>query len=146
MRKIALALFIIVILALLAAPVSAQEIVTNTPAATAAGPVVVNPPVVAPSVTDATATYWIFAAVIFGLLATIVLVLRPLIVQLGASAPRWAVDAAYSAGSTLLDKAADYAGTTPSKVDDDLVVELRAQIDSLRAEIDKLRTPSNPTG
>lgn len=56
MRKIALALFIIVILALLAAPASAQELVPNTPAATAAGPVVVNPPVVAPVNYDLPAT------------------------------------------------------------------------------------------
>jgi len=49
--------------------------------------------------------FFILAAVALGLLAALVLVLRPLIVQLGASAPSWAVEAAVNTGARLLGSA-----------------------------------------
>lgn len=116
--------------------------------ATLVAPVDQTPVVVVDS-PESTAMFWIFSAVIFGLLAVIVLVLRPLIVQLGASAPSWAVDAAFSGVGTLLASAGDYASTTPSPVDDDLVEELRKEIDSLKASIAEMRdrlSPPDTTG
>lgn len=144
-------------------PVVAQDspLATNTPAvvtiqtveasvndvpveATLVAPVE-QPPVVVVDSPQSTAMFWIFSAVIFGLLVVIVLVLRPLIVQLGASAPRWAVDAAFSAGGTLLNSAQTYAGTTLSTIDDDLVAELRKEVDSLKSQIEQMRINKEPT-
>lgn len=98
-----------------------------------------QPSVVMVDSPQSTAMFYVFAAVIFGLLAVIALVLRPLIVQLGGSAPSWAVDAAFSAVNNLLKSAQDYANTTPSPVDNDLVTELQQQIAEMKAEIDVLR-------
>lgn len=107
--------------------------VVPAPAATEVPPVIV----VSPPATSDTSLYWIFSAVIFGLLGVIVLVLRPLIVQLGQSAPQWLVESVFSGGNSALDRAQQFAASTPSHLDDDLVAELRKEIASLKAEIFK---------
>lgn len=94
-----------------------------------------QPPVVVVENPQSSQMFWIFSAVIFALLAALVLVFRPLIIKLADSAPAWAVEAAFNAGSTLLQSAQDYASTTPSAIDDDLVAELRKEIELLKAQI-----------
>lgn len=103
-------------------------------------------PAPTPEPTNVNTLFWIFSAVIFGLLAAIVLVLRPLIIQLGASAPSWAVEASYSAVRTLLDKGAQFADSTPEPVDNDLVAQLRKEIEGMKAEMDKLRQTTGLPG
>lgn len=144
-----LALLALLLIAGMPAVAQDNDMATNTQAAALeATPLPVEatpeptPPVVVvqPGTPDVTVPmFYIFSAVIFGLLAVIVLVLRPLIVQLGASAPQWALEAGFSAGTTLLKSAEDYAGTTPSTLDDTLVAELKAEILRLRQQIDQQR-------
>lgn len=168
MRVTTKALLVVVLMLLLAFTVSAQDapLATNTPDAAAILPVVATvdgvpveatlvapdaqPPVVVVENPQSTAMFWIFSAVIFALLAAFVLVFRPLIIKLAESAPAWAVEAAFSAGGTLLKSAQDYASSTPSVIDDDLVAELRKEIERLKQQVDEGRrgitiTPSGPT-
>lgn len=126
-KSVIIGLLITVLVLLLVTPVFAQDAPVETAVPT-------DEP--APIVESMTPSDWILAAVIFGLLAVIVLVLRPLIVQLGASAPAWAVEAGYNAATTLLKEAERRAGLSPSKVDDEIVAELRAEIDRLKKQID----------
>lgn len=142
-------LVLIMLLLLLVMPVAAQD----TPAATevagvaftitdAAGNVTSGvAPVIALQTEDEglSPEFFILAAVTLGLLAVVVLVLRPLILQLGTSAPPWALEAAFSAVNSLLTSMGEAAGRTPSSVDDELVRTLQEEIAKLKGEVLKMR-------
>lgn len=102
-------------------------------------PTPTEPPVVVVSPSGWQPEDFILAAVAFGLLAAFVLVLRPTIVQLGHSAPSWAVDAAFASIDKILQTWAERALTTPSTLDDSLVADWRKELDGLREEIARLR-------
>lgn len=128
----------------LAGPALAQELITNTPVGTAAYTVTDA----AGNVTSGVAPvhdgglepeFFILAAVTLGLLAALVLVLKPLIVQLGTSSPAWAVEAAFSAVGSLLDSMAKAAEKTPPAVDDELMRVLQEEIAKLKGEVLKMR-------
>lgn len=92
-----------------------------------------------PVVEDDMPTYLIFTAIILALLAVIVFVLRPLIVQLGASAPAWAIEAGYAAVEKLLKEAQRKATESSGTIDDAAVAELRAEFERLKKQIDEAR-------
>jgi len=91
--------------------------------------------VIDPAAGALTARDLVFVAVILGLLAVIVLVLRPLIIQLGVSSPSWAVEAAFRGAESLMQSGLKYAGQTPNKLDDELLNELAKELQALRKEI-----------
>lgn len=90
--------------------------------------------------------FFVLAAVALGLLAAFVLVLRPLIVQLGASAPSWAVEAAFNTGTSLLGSAGKSAEKTETKIDDELIAGLVKEFNAMRREIEQMKARGGPPG
>lgn len=88
--------------------------------------------------------FFVLAAVALGLLAAFVLVLRPLIVQLGASAPSWAVEAAFNTGTSLLGSAGKSAEKTETKIDDELIAGLVKEFNAMRREIEQMKAGGGP--
>ncbi len=152
-KGFAIVLFVLCFL-LVISPVAAQDAPTPLPEPTVViidtggsdpveeAPVVTPPVEVDPSVF--TAKDWILVAVIFGLLAFLALALRPLIIQLGQSAPKWAVEAAFTSANSLIEAALKRANETDSPLDNTVVEELRRELEQLRRDI--LGTPMVAAG
>lgn len=146
-RVIWTTLFVILLALLLVDGLAlAQDLATNTPGVAftvtdEAGNVTTGvAPVVAVAEDDGLSPeFFILAAVTLGLLAVVTLVLRPLIVQLGQTAPPWAMEAAFSAVNSFLTSMAGAAEGTSSTIDDELVKTLQEEIARLKAEVLKMR-------
>jgi hypothetical protein len=155
MKKWAVVVMVVSLL-LVSGPVLGQEVtdvptvefMTNTPEATeTAVPTEAPTPIVTPAPDDnpapadegLTPKDFIFVAIILALLAAYVLLLHPLIVRLGNSVPAVVVQALLSGGEVLLKAGEDYARTTPTKADDEVIAELRREFEALREELRKVR-------
>jgi hypothetical protein len=71
----------------------------------------------------------VFAVVMLGALIAFTLILRPMILQLGSSAPEWTVRASFDMANTMLVSVERYAKSTPT-LEDDMAV--KAWIDTIK--------------
>lgn len=153
MKRVICLLFLAVFALLAVFPALAQEataeptpvvVINDTPvyAPDEAGPPDIDIDVIAPPVQPASETdtipatvVWAFVIIVVALLAAVALVLRPIILQLGASAPPALVEAALATTDSLLASGDAFARRTPTSIDDLAMTELRREFDALRTEL-----------
>jgi hypothetical protein len=78
--------------------------------------------------------YVLFTVVLLGILATVVVVGRPLVRYAGENAPRWAFEVGVQIGAGLVKTAEEIAKATPATYDDPVAAELRRQYEMLVEE------------
>lgn len=145
MNKLLMILLVFVLL--FAGSVGAQE---GTPDA----PVIIDVEEVAPPVIVVDTTVYSVALIVVGVIFLIgfgVLgyVVRPAILQLGISAPEWALKGVQSGYESGMEKLNEFVLSTDTPLDDAAAAEIHERIDELFGEIERLRkggAPGDSTG
>ena len=99
---------------------------------------------------DATTVYSI-ALIVVGLIVMVAFgvfgyVVRPALIQLGVSAPQFALDGINSAYESVIKALQDFVTLTPTPLDDAALAELKTTLDTLLEEIRKQRATPPPEG
>lgn len=126
--------------------VDAPVIVEATPVVDAPPDGTVDVPPVIVDTRNPELLYIMVTVVVLGALAALVLIGRPLILQLGASAPAWAFEGGVTAARQALVEATEYAESTPVLYDDVAVAELVRKFNELEAEVRTLRAATLSQG
>lgn len=79
-----------------------------------------------------------------GFIVIVVFLGRPLILQVGTSVPGPVFETAIAAKDRALEEALKYAMTTPTKVDDETITELKNQLKVMEQQIRELRARTVP--
>lgn len=79
--------------------------------------------------------YILGTVLVLAVLATVVLLGRPMITANAENVPPWLLDSAFSALNTVLAELERYVEKTPPTYDDEAVAALRREFEALRREI-----------